>query len=158
MAIFSRPDRRAFAIDAHRRIVIAAIVIVSLGYLVMFAMVFDYSRWISNWAVCLFLILHAVKTLPASRGRAADIGGRPEDDDLRLDRHADPARRDRAAVLKLDPRPPHPDIQRALAAMADMGFLEPDHQRAEFRQAQPLRHLAAQHAALGFARRPCPCR
>jgi hypothetical protein len=33
----------------------------------MFAMVFDYSRWISNWAVCLFLILLAVKTLPASR-------------------------------------------------------------------------------------------
>jgi hypothetical protein len=29
--------------------------------------VFDYSRWISNWAVCLFLILLAVKTLPASR-------------------------------------------------------------------------------------------
>ena len=59
----------------HRRIVIAAIVMVSLGYLVMFAIVFDYSRWISNWAVCLFLILHAVKTLPASQGRAADIGG-----------------------------------------------------------------------------------
>jgi hypothetical protein len=33
----------------------------------MFAMVFDYSRWISNWAVCMFLILHAVKTLPASK-------------------------------------------------------------------------------------------
>ena len=33
----------------------------------MFAIVFDYSRWISNWAVCLFLILHAVKALPASR-------------------------------------------------------------------------------------------
>jgi hypothetical protein len=30
-------------------------------------MVFDYSRWISNWAVCMFLILHAVKALPASR-------------------------------------------------------------------------------------------
>jgi len=29
--------------------------------------VFDYSRWISNWAVCMFLILHAVKTLPAAR-------------------------------------------------------------------------------------------
>ena len=40
---------------------------VSAGYLVMFAIVFDYSRWISNWAVCMFLILHAVKTLPASR-------------------------------------------------------------------------------------------
>jgi hypothetical protein len=57
----------ALSIDTHRRIVIAAITIVSLAYLVMFAMVFDYSRWISNWAACLFLILHAVKTLPASR-------------------------------------------------------------------------------------------
>jgi hypothetical protein len=55
------------SIDAHRRIVPAAIVIVSLGYLVMFAIVFDYSRWISNWAVCLFLILHAVKALPTSK-------------------------------------------------------------------------------------------
>jgi hypothetical protein len=55
------------SIDLHRRIVIAAIVVVSLGYLVMFAMIFDYSRWISNWAVCLILILHAVKTLPASK-------------------------------------------------------------------------------------------
>jgi hypothetical protein len=33
----------------------------------MFAIVFDYSRWVSNWMVCLFLILHAVKTLPASQ-------------------------------------------------------------------------------------------
>ena len=58
---------RALAEDRHRRIVIAGIVIVSAAYLVMFAMVFDYSRWISNWAVCMFLILHAVKTLPASQ-------------------------------------------------------------------------------------------
>ncbi len=53
--------------DSHRRLVIAGIVAVSLSYLVMFAIVFDYSRWISNWAVCLFLILHAVKTLPGSK-------------------------------------------------------------------------------------------
>ncbi len=58
---------RALADDLHRRIVIAAITAVSLGYLIMFAIVFDYSRWISNWAVCMFLILHAVKTLPASK-------------------------------------------------------------------------------------------
>ena len=58
---------RALAEDWHRRIVITGIVIVSAAYLVMFAMVFDYSRWISNWAVCMFLILHAVKTLPASQ-------------------------------------------------------------------------------------------
>ena len=58
---------RALSDPLHRRIVIAAIVAVSAAYLVMFAIVFDYSRWISNWAVCMFLILHAVKTLPASR-------------------------------------------------------------------------------------------
>jgi hypothetical protein len=57
---------RALTEDLHRRIVVAAVVTVSAAYLIMFAMVFDYSRWISNWAVCLFLILHAVKTLPAS--------------------------------------------------------------------------------------------
>lgn len=60
----------ALSTDAHRRIVTAAVVMVSLGYLVMFGIVFDYSRWISNWAVCLFLILHAVKMLPASKETA----------------------------------------------------------------------------------------
>jgi hypothetical protein len=60
----------ALSNELHRRIVIAAIVIVSAGYLVMFAIVFDYSRWISNWAVCMFLILHAVKALPASKAVA----------------------------------------------------------------------------------------
>jgi hypothetical protein len=64
----------ALSVDMHRRIVIASITIVSLAYLVMFAMVFDYSRWISNWAVCLFLILHAVKTLPTSRDVALISG------------------------------------------------------------------------------------
>jgi hypothetical protein len=58
---------RALAKGSHRRIVIAGLIGISLGYLVMFAIVFDYSRWISNWAVCTFLILHAVKTLPAAQ-------------------------------------------------------------------------------------------
>jgi len=57
----------ALASETHRRIVIAALAIVSAGYLLMFAIVFDYSRWVSNWAVCMFLILHAVKMLPAVR-------------------------------------------------------------------------------------------
>jgi hypothetical protein len=56
---------RALNDERHRRIVIAALIGVSLGYLIMFAIVFDYSRWVSNWAVCMFLLLHAVKTLPA---------------------------------------------------------------------------------------------
>jgi hypothetical protein len=66
----------ALSRELHRRIVIAAIVVVSAAYLVMFVMVFDYSRWISNWAVCLFLILHAVKSLPASK----DVPLIPTDD------------------------------------------------------------------------------
>jgi hypothetical protein len=57
----------ALSVDGHRRIITAAIILVSLSYLVMFAMVFDYSRWISNWAVCLMLILHAVKALPGAK-------------------------------------------------------------------------------------------
>ena len=55
--------------DLHRRVVIAGIVAVTAAYLIMFAMVFDYSRWISNWAVCLFLILHAGGKQPASSRR-----------------------------------------------------------------------------------------
>jgi hypothetical protein len=58
---------RSLSVEFHQRIVIAAIVTVSAAYLIMFAIVFDYSRWISNWAVCMFLMLHAVKTLPASQ-------------------------------------------------------------------------------------------
>jgi hypothetical protein len=58
---------RSLSHEFHRRVVISAIVAVSAAYLIMFAIVFDYSRWISNWAVCMFLILHAVKTLPASQ-------------------------------------------------------------------------------------------
>jgi hypothetical protein len=58
---------RALRNDRHRRIVIAGLIGVTLGYLIMFAIVFDYSRWVSNWAVCMILILHAVKTLPAER-------------------------------------------------------------------------------------------
>jgi hypothetical protein len=58
---------RSLSDEFHRRVVIAAIAVVSLAYLIMFAIVFDYSRWISNWAVCMFLILHAVKTLPSAK-------------------------------------------------------------------------------------------
>lgn len=58
---------RSLSDEFHRRAVVAAIATVSAAYLIMFAIVFDYSRWISNWAVCMFLILHAVKTLPGAK-------------------------------------------------------------------------------------------
>ncbi|MBP0111356.1 hypothetical protein [Bradyrhizobium vignae] len=60
----------ALASETQRRLIIAALIGISLAYLMMFVMVFDYSRWISNWAVCMFLILHAVKMLPAKRETA----------------------------------------------------------------------------------------
>jgi hypothetical protein len=69
---------RSRASASHRHIVVAAIIMVSMAYLVMFLIVFDYSRWISNWAVCMFLILHAVKTLPG-----AEAAGLPPTDDRR---------------------------------------------------------------------------
>lgn len=58
---------RALADETHRHLVVAGLIGVTLCYLVMFAIVFDYSRWVSNWAVCMFLILHAAKALPAAR-------------------------------------------------------------------------------------------
>ncbi|MGY3449142.1 hypothetical protein [Bradyrhizobium sp. USDA 4353] len=60
----------ALSAPRHRQIVVSALVVISLAYLVMFAMVFDYSRWISSWVVCIVLMLHAVKTLPAARPMA----------------------------------------------------------------------------------------
>jgi hypothetical protein len=61
---------RALADVRHRRIVLVATGVISLGYVVMFAMVFDYSRWISSWVTCMILLLHAVKTLPATKAVA----------------------------------------------------------------------------------------
>jgi multisubunit Na+/H+ antiporter MnhE subunit len=66
----------ALASDLHRRIVLGALVVISAGYFVMFVTVFDYSRWISNWAVCMFLMLHATRMLPASK----DVPVIPSDD------------------------------------------------------------------------------
>jgi hypothetical protein len=36
---------------------------VSAGYLLMSFIVFDHARWVSNWAVCVMLIMHAVLLL-----------------------------------------------------------------------------------------------
>ena len=65
---------RTLSSEFHRRVVIAAVCGVSAAYLIMFAIVFDYARWVSNWAVCMFLILHAVKSLPASKAAPLILG------------------------------------------------------------------------------------
>ncbi|MES2603162.1 MAG: hypothetical protein V4602_20370 [Pseudomonadota bacterium] len=63
---YFRDSIRVLSSPLHRRIVFAALMAISLGYLVICVTVFDYARWVSSWAVCMMLMLHAVKQLPAS--------------------------------------------------------------------------------------------
>lgn len=63
---YFRDSVRALDSRQHRQLVLAAIALITLGYLIIFATVFDYPRWLSSWAVCMVLILHAVKQLPVS--------------------------------------------------------------------------------------------
>jgi hypothetical protein len=56
---------KALADVWHRRLTVAGIGGISLGYVMIGVVVFDYSRWFSSWAVCMILVLHAVKSLPA---------------------------------------------------------------------------------------------
>jgi hypothetical protein len=51
-----------------RRMVVAGLVGVTLGYVIIGVFVFDYPRWVSNWAVCMILIMHAVRSLPSTLG------------------------------------------------------------------------------------------
>ena len=56
---------------SHRIAVVVGILIISIGYLIIFAVVFDYSRWISNWAVCMFLAMLTTELLPLGPGKPA---------------------------------------------------------------------------------------
>jgi hypothetical protein len=38
---------------------------ITAGYVVIFVVVFDYSRWVSNWAVCMFPCMLALKLVSA---------------------------------------------------------------------------------------------
>jgi hypothetical protein len=49
-----------------RRMVVAGLVGVTVGYVIVGVFVFDYPRWVSNWAVCMILIMHAVRSLPST--------------------------------------------------------------------------------------------
>ncbi len=61
------------ALDAplHRRLVVAGIAGVTACYIVIFVFVFDYARWFSSWAVCMFLIMHALAMLQARSAKPA---------------------------------------------------------------------------------------
>lgn len=50
----------------RRRLMILGFAGVTLGYVIMAMFVHDYARWFSNWAVCMVLLMHAVKMLPTA--------------------------------------------------------------------------------------------
>lgn len=64
---YYRDTIKALPSPLQRRVVIAALALITLGYLVICLVVFDYARWVSSWAVCMILMLHAVKQLPADK-------------------------------------------------------------------------------------------
>lgn len=47
---------------------VAALIAISLGYLAIGVVAHDYSRWVSSWAVCMVLAMHAVRLLPSTAG------------------------------------------------------------------------------------------
>jgi len=65
---FFRASIHAINSPNHRRIVLAMLVAITLGYGIIFATVFDYARWVAAWGVCMILMLHAVRQLPGAAG------------------------------------------------------------------------------------------
>jgi hypothetical protein len=56
---------------SHKIAVGISVSAISFGYLIICAVVFDYSRWVSNWAVCMFVVTIATRLLPSRPGNAA---------------------------------------------------------------------------------------
>lgn len=53
----------------HRIIAITSIGVISAGYLMIFVVVYDYARWVSNWGVCMLLALYAIAMLQSRSGK-----------------------------------------------------------------------------------------
>ena len=51
---------------------------ITAGYVVIFVVIFDYARWVSNWAVCMFLCMLALK-LSSSPPPDGEVPLRPDD-------------------------------------------------------------------------------
>jgi hypothetical protein len=57
---------RALPTAFLRSATVAALVAISVGYVIIGVVAHDYSRWVSGWAVCMFLMIHAVRLLPSA--------------------------------------------------------------------------------------------
>ncbi len=63
---------QSLAKPSHKIVVFAGVSAISIGYVIIGAIVFDYSRWVSNWGVCMFLAMFATRLLPSTRESPAD--------------------------------------------------------------------------------------
>ncbi len=61
-----------------RTVSVAWLAGVSLGYVAIFVVAYDYSRWVSSWGVCMFLMMHTLRLLPSS-AKTEDPPMRPHD-------------------------------------------------------------------------------
>jgi hypothetical protein len=60
---------RCLAKPRDKAIVVLAVVAITGGYITIGAVVFDYSRWVANWVVCLVLVMLATHLLPLASGK-----------------------------------------------------------------------------------------
>jgi hypothetical protein len=58
---------RALSRPLDRQLLVAGLIGIVLGYVIIGLVVFDYPRWVSNWAVCMLVIMHAVRSLPSTQ-------------------------------------------------------------------------------------------
>lgn len=63
---------------AHRMLAIAAMAGISLGYLCIFVVVYDYARWWCSWAVCMMLVLFALALLQSRSGKPQPAFATPQ--------------------------------------------------------------------------------
>jgi hypothetical protein len=53
------------------RSAVVALVAITAGYIPICIVAHDYARWVSSWAVCMFLAMHAIRMLPSSGTESA---------------------------------------------------------------------------------------
>jgi hypothetical protein len=49
-----------------RRSAVVALAAITAGYIPICVVAHDYARWVSSWAVCMFLAMHAIRMLPST--------------------------------------------------------------------------------------------
>jgi hypothetical protein len=56
---------RALEYRVDRLLVLGGLAGITAGYIVICIVIFDYSRWVSSWAVCMMLMMFVVRLLPS---------------------------------------------------------------------------------------------